>query len=124
MPGGQGIGYYDLDPNRNDPSDQDWVDVSDKDSAIVVKTNHEGEWAKYEADIPKPGMYKISGRVSAAVSPAGTVRINYSDGESSDEIEVKNPTHTRAFELQEWGHRYWEKGRHIFVVNVTSPGYH
>lgn len=124
MPGGQGIGYYDLDSNLNDPSDQDGIDVSDKDGAIVVKTNQEGEWAKYEIDIPKSGMYKISGRVSADTSPAGTVRIDYSNGESSDEIEVKNTTHTRAFELQEWDYRYWEKGRHTFVVNVTSPGYY
>ena len=53
MPGGQGVGYYDLDPNRNDPTDVDWVDVADRDGATVVKTNQEGEWAKYEVNIPK-----------------------------------------------------------------------
>jgi len=123
MPGGQGVGYYDLDPNRNDPSDVDWVDVSDRDGATVVKTNEAGEWAKYEVNIQKSGMYKISGRVSAAVSPAGTIKLEW-DGESSDEIEVKNTTNTRAFELQEWEYRYLEKGSHTFVVHVTSPGFY
>lgn len=124
MPGGQGVGYYDLDPNRNDPSDLDWVDVDDRDGAIVVKTNQEGEWAKYEVRIPRSGMYKISGRVSAAVAPAGTIRVDYENGESSDEIEVQNTTSTRAFELQEWDQRYLEKGVQTFTVNVTSPSYY
>ena len=123
MPGGQGVGYFDLDPNRNDPSSLDWIDVSDRDGATVVKTNMAGEWAKYEVNIQKSGMYKISGRASAAVSPAGTIMLDW-DEESSDQIEMRNTTNTRAFELQEWEYRYLEKGSHTFVVNVTSPSYY
>lgn len=123
MSGGQGIGYYDLDPNRDDPSSPDWIDVADRDGATVVKTNMAGEWAKYEVNINQSGMYKISGRLSAAVSPAGTVRLDW-DGEFSEQIEVRNTTNTRAFELQEWEYRYLEKGSHTFVVNITTPSYH
>lgn len=123
MPGGQGVGYFDLDPNRDDPSSLDWIDVSDRDGATVVKTNMAGEWAKYEVNIQKSGMYKISGRASAAVSPAGTIMLEW-DEESSDQIEMRNTTNTRAFELQEWEYRYLEKGSHTFVVNVTSPSYY
>ncbi|WP_087974216.1 glycerophosphodiester phosphodiesterase family protein [Oceanobacillus rekensis] len=123
LPGGQGVGYYDLDPNRNDPSDADWVDVYDRDGATVVKTNQEGEWAKYEVNIPKSGLYKISGRVSASVAPAGTIRLEL-DGYFSEEIEVENTTHTRAFELQEWDYRSLEKGTHTFAIHTTSPSFH
>ena len=87
MPGGQGVGYYDLDPNRNDPSDPDWVDVADRDGATVVKTNQEGEWAKYEVNIPKSGMYKVSGRVSVSAVPAGSIKLEW-DGELSEEIQI------------------------------------
>ena len=123
MPGGQGVSYYDLDPNRNDPSDPDWVDVADRDGATVVKTNQEGEWAKYEVNIPKSGMYKVSGRVSVSADPAGSVKLEW-DGELSEEIQITNTTNTRAFELQEWQYRYLEKGSHIFVVHISSPSYH
>ncbi|KKB44779.1 glycerophosphodiester phosphodiesterase family protein [Bacillus thermotolerans] len=101
---------------------KDWVDVGDTDGAIVVEDHQEGEWAKYEVTIPKSGVYTISGRVSANASPAGTVRIDYSNGQSSGDIEVKNTTHIRAFELQEWDQQYLEKGKHTFTVHVTSPG--
>jgi glycerophosphoryl diester phosphodiesterase len=123
MPGGQGVGYYDLDPNRNDPSDPEWVDVADRDGATVVKTNQEGEWAKYEVNIPKSGMYKVSGRVSASADPAGSIKLEW-NGEISEEIKINNTTSTRAFELQEWKYQYLEKGSHTFVVHIPSASFH
>jgi glycerophosphoryl diester phosphodiesterase len=71
----------------------------------------------------KKGTYKISGRVSADKSPAGTIILEWDD-QSSEQIEVRNTTHKRAFELQKWEYRYLEKGSHTFVVSVTSPGYY
>ncbi|WP_408008279.1 glycerophosphodiester phosphodiesterase family protein [Pseudalkalibacillus sp. A8] len=97
------------------------VDVSDIDGAIAVSHNVDGEWAKYEVNIQKPGLYKISGRVSAAAAPAGTITLDWA-GESSGEIKLKNTTHQRAFELQEWEYRYLEKGTHTFTVNVLGTG--
>ncbi|KRF64363.1 hypothetical protein ASG99_21265 [Bacillus sp. Soil768D1] len=123
LPGGQGVGYYDLDPNRNDPSDADWVDVADRTGAIVVNSNQEGEWAKYEVNIPKSGLYKISGRVSASVAPAGTIRLEW-DGDFSEEIEVENTTGTDAYERQEWDYRYLKKGTHTYAVHITAPSFH
>ncbi|WP_053345727.1 glycerophosphodiester phosphodiesterase family protein [Peribacillus butanolivorans] len=99
------------------------VDVSDSNGAIVVNSNQEGEWAKYEVNIPKSGLYKISGRVSASVAPAGTIRLEW-DGDFSEEIEVENTTNNRAFELQEWDYRYLEKGTHTFAVHITEPSFH
>ena len=58
-------------------------------------------------------MYKVSGRVSASVAPAGFIRLEW-DGELGHEIEVENTTNTRAFEIQEWEYRYLEKGSSHF----------
>lgn len=109
--------------NRNDPSDADWVDVADRTGAFVVNSNQEGEWAKYEVSIPKSGLYKISGRVSASVAPAGTIRLEW-DGDFSEEIEVENTTGTDAYERQEWDYRYLKKGTHTYTVHITAPSFH
>ena len=68
-------------------------------------------------------MYKVSGRVSASVAPAGFIRLEW-DGELGHEIEVGNTTNTRAFELQEWEYRYLEKGTHTFMIHITAPSFH
>ncbi|MGY3316742.1 glycerophosphoryl diester phosphodiesterase [Peribacillus simplex] len=119
--GGQGTGYFDQDANRCNTADQDSIDVCEIDGSIAVSHNMDGEWAKYKVNIKKSGTYKISGRVSAAATPAGNINLDWA-GETSGEIELKNTTHKRAFELQNLEYRYLKKGTHIFTVKVTSPG--
>ncbi|MGE7879752.1 glycerophosphodiester phosphodiesterase family protein [Peribacillus muralis] len=119
--GGQGIGYFDQDAHRCNTADQDSIDVCEIDGAIAVSHNMEGEWAKYEVNIKKSGTYKISGRVSAAATPAGAITLDWA-GKTSGETELKNTTHKRAFQLQKLEYRYLKKGTHIFTVKVTSPG--
>ncbi|USK36680.1 hypothetical protein LIT25_26460 (plasmid) [Bacillus sp. F19] len=128
LPGGQGVGYYDIDPNYNDPSRFfDWIDVADRTGAIVVKSNEAGEWAKYEVNIPKSGLYKISGRVSGTAKvtpifyPTGKIRLEW-DGDFSEEIEVVNTTGSDIYALQEFEYRYLEQGTHSYTVHITERG--
>jgi glycerophosphoryl diester phosphodiesterase len=121
LPGGQGVGYYDTDSNRCDTTAIDLIDVCNIEGATAVRYNMTDEWAKYEVNISESGVYQIAGRVSADATPAGTIMFDW-NGQSGKPISLKNTTHKRAFELQEWELRYLEKGKHTFVIHVTSPG--
>ncbi|SDH69031.1 glycerophosphoryl diester phosphodiesterase [Alteribacillus persepolensis] len=119
------VTYSDADSNSCDESAKDGIDVCNIDGAIVVSDNKEGEWAKYKVNVQKSGMYQVSGRLSAAGAPEGTVSLYWGDGESIENIDIKNTTHNRAFEMQDWGSRYFEKGTHTIMVDVTDSGsYH
>lgn len=76
----------------------------------------------YEVDITTPGLYAVSGLVSSHVEPAGTVTLDW--GSTREEpVAIKNTTHNRNFERQEWDQRYLERGTHRFTVHFTAQDY-
>lgn len=74
----------------------------------------------YEVDITIPGIYAVSGRVSSEVEPAGTVALNWGTNDE-EPATIRNTTHNRNFERQEWDQRHLERGTHTKVIPVTVP---
>lgn len=98
------------------------VDACNLDGANILQYIREGEWVTYEVTITTPGVYTVSGRVSSDVEPAGTVALDWGSGRQ-DPVAIRNTTHNRAFERQEWDQRYFERGTHRFTMHVTAPDY-
>ena len=98
------------------------VDACNLDGSNILQYIRDGEWVTYEVDITTPGLYTVSGRISSDVEPAGTVALDW--GSSREEpVAIKNTTHNRNFERQEWDQRYLERGTHRFTVHFTAPDY-
>lgn len=98
------------------------VDACNLDGANILQYIRDGEWVTYDVDITTPGLYTVSGRVSSDVEPAGTVAMDWGTGQQ-DPVAIRNTTHNRHFERQEWDQRYFERGVHRFTLHFTAPDY-
>ncbi|MGH1565554.1 glycerophosphodiester phosphodiesterase family protein [Mumia sp. DW29H23] len=122
-PGGEGVGYHDLDPNRCTVMRPDeGVDICLQRGAVGVNWIRGGEWLKYEVTVKKSGTYLVSGRVSSPYSPAGTVVLDWGAAQSTP-IAVRNTTNHGVFALQPWELRPLEKGTHEVVVRMPEGPY-
>ncbi|RBM20963.1 glycerophosphodiester phosphodiesterase [Prauserella sp. PE36] len=122
-PGGEGVGYHDLDPNRCTVARLDeGVDICDLEGAIAVNWIRAGEWLKYSVTVEKAGVYDVSARVSSPYSPAGTITLDWGHTESGP-FSIGNTTHHEAFEVQPLERRYLGKGEHEFVVRMDENAY-
>ncbi|WP_235878934.1 glycerophosphodiester phosphodiesterase family protein [Saccharopolyspora karakumensis] len=117
-PGGEGVGYHDLDPNTC--GGEGGLDVCDVEGAIAVSSVQSGEWIKYSVDLPRSGDYQVSARLASNGAPAGRIAIDWADG-TTGRHDIGNTTHeTRAFDLQPLETRHFEAGRHEFVAKVDD----
>ena len=90
--------------------------------ANILQYIRDGEWVTYEVDIATSGLYTVSGRVSSDVEPAGTVALDWGTARE-ESVAIRNTTHNRSFERQDWGQRYLDRGTHRFTVHFTAPDY-
>ncbi|MFC4003308.1 glycerophosphodiester phosphodiesterase family protein [Prauserella oleivorans] len=119
-PGGDGVGYHDLDPNRCTVARLDeGVDICDLEGAIAVNWIRAGEWLKYRVSVPVTGVYDVSARVSSPYSPAGTVTLDWGE-DTSAPIRIVTTTHHEAFEVQHLQRRHLTKGTHELVVRMND----
>ncbi|MEB3369521.1 glycerophosphodiester phosphodiesterase family protein [Saccharopolyspora mangrovi] len=117
-PGGEGVGYHDLDPNTCGTEGD--VDVCDIEGAIAVSSIQPGEWIKYTVDIPRPGSYEVSARLASSGVPAGRIAMTWANG-ATDDYDIGNTTDARrAFDLQPIQTRHFEAGKHEFVVKIDQ----
>lgn len=108
-------------PERTLRPDED-VDACNLDGANILQYIRDGEWVGYEVEITTPGLYTVSGRVSSDVEPAGTVALTWGTDEE-EPVAIRNTTHNRNFERQQWDQRYLERGTHRLTVQFTAPDY-
>ncbi|QUH05813.1 carbohydrate-binding protein [Saccharopolyspora erythraea] len=119
-PGGEGVGYHDLDPNTCGLRPEGDVDVCDVEGAVAVGDVRSGEWLRYTADIKKAGQYEVSARLASGSAPAGHVTVDWGNGEATG-FDVMNTTHLeRAFTTQPVQTRHFEPGTHEFVVRIDK----
>ncbi|MFW6721475.1 glycerophosphodiester phosphodiesterase family protein [Streptomyces sp. MAR4 CNY-716] len=122
-PGGEGVGYHDLDPNRCTVARPDeGVDICDLEGAVAVNWIRAGEWLKYDVTVRKSGVYDVSGRVSSPYSPAGTVTLEW-DGRAAGPVGIVNTTHHEAFTRQQLQRLHLSKGTHELVVRMDEDAY-
>ncbi|MDA0184101.1 glycerophosphodiester phosphodiesterase family protein [Solirubrobacter phytolaccae] len=98
---GKGTGYWDSDDN-NIPGQYrpyEGVDVCDQQGALVVCYTRQGEWLRYDIDVPQSGTYKVYGRI-AVNAPTGRVFLDYGNGVTSTPVNIRNTTSHDAFNLQ------------------------
>ncbi|MFC3998942.1 glycerophosphodiester phosphodiesterase family protein [Nocardiopsis sediminis] len=119
-PGGEGVGYHDLDPNTCDLKPEGDVDVCDVEGAVAVTSIEAGEWLKYTVDIKKPGRYDVSARLASDGADAGRVTLDWGDGEESAFDVVNTTDDERAFATQQVATRDFERGTHEFVVHIDE----
>lgn len=122
-PGGEGVGYHDLDGNRCSVARPDeGVDICDLNGATAVNWIRGGEWLKYTITVAKAGTYDVSGRVSSPYSPAGTVVLDWDNGPSAP-IGIINTTSHDAFVTQPWQRRHFSAGTHELVLRMPEGAY-
>lgn len=115
-PGGEGVGYHDLDGNRcNVMRLDEGVDICASRGAHAVQWIRGGEWLKYDVEIDVPGRYTVSARMSTPYTPAGTMILDW-DGEPGEAHQVENTTDHAAFRLQELETRRLTRGTHELRV--------
>ncbi|MGW4800054.1 glycerophosphodiester phosphodiesterase family protein [Nonomuraea sp. NPDC004297] len=122
-PGGEGVGYHDLDPNRCAVARPDeGVDICDLEGAIAVNWIRGGEWLKYRFEVRKAGLYQVSARVSSPYSPAGTVVLDWGTGAGTS-ARIANTTSHDAMTLQPLERRRLAKGTHELVLRMPEDAY-
>lgn len=122
-PGGEGVGYHDLDDNRCTIMRPDeGVDICDQDGAIAVNWIRGGEWIRYSITVERAGRYQLSARVSSPYDPAGTVTTEW-DGAAGRPVEIRNTTSHRAFELQRLESLDLTAGEHDLVLRMDEDAY-
>ncbi|MEV4073289.1 glycerophosphodiester phosphodiesterase family protein [Nonomuraea fuscirosea] len=122
-PGGEGVGYHDLDPNRCTVARPDeGVDICDLEGAVAVNWIRGGEWLRYRFEVRKAGLYQVSARVSSPYSPAGAVVLDWGTG-SGTTAPIANTTSHDAFTLQPLERRRFTKGTHELVLRMPETAY-
>lgn len=122
-PGGEGVGYHDLDGNRCTIMRPDeGVDICDQDGAIAVNWIRGGEWLRYSITVERAGRYALSARVSSPYDPAGTVTTEWDDAAGSP-VTIKNTTSHRAFALQQLETLELTAGQHDLVLRMDEDAY-
>jgi glycerophosphoryl diester phosphodiesterase len=123
-PGGEGVGYHDVDAGNRGGLDLrpgDDVDISDADGNVRVSWMRGGEWLTYEVDVPRTGTYELSARVSSPYTPAGAYTVSFDGGPESARVPVLTTTSHNKQELQASGVvQRLTKGTH--TVRVSLPG--
>ncbi|MFC4560317.1 glycerophosphodiester phosphodiesterase family protein [Nocardiopsis mangrovi] len=119
-PGGEGVGYHDLDPDTCGLKPEGDVDVCDIEGAVAVGSVQAGEWIRYTIDIKRPGRYEVSARLASDSGSPGRVTVDWDD-EDSTTFDVMNTTNDeRAFMTQPVETRRFDAGTHEFVVNIDD----
>ncbi|MEV0821690.1 glycerophosphodiester phosphodiesterase family protein [Nonomuraea rubra] len=122
-PGGEGVGYHDLDPNRCTVArPEEGVDICDLEGAIAVNWIRGGEWLKYRFEVKKAGLYQVSARVSSPYSPAGTVVLDWGTGTGTT-APIANTTSHDALTLQPLERRRLARGTHELVLRMPEDAY-
>ncbi|MFB4279654.1 glycerophosphodiester phosphodiesterase family protein [Nonomuraea sp. MTCD27] len=122
-PGGEGVGYHDLDPNRCTVArPEEGVDICDLEGAIAVNWIRGGEWLKYRFEVKQPGLYQVSARVSSPYSPAGTVVLDWGTGTGTT-AAIANTTSHDALTLQPLERRRLTRGTHELVLRMPETAY-
>ncbi|MCW2131843.1 glycerophosphoryl diester phosphodiesterase [Arthrobacter sp. VKM Ac-2550] len=119
VPGGQGVGYLDVDRNQCDlRPEEPMLDVCDNRGAYALAEIRGREWVKYSVDVKRSGTYQISTRV-ASDGPAISIMTEW-DGEASDTFTIDNTTSLNAFERQPLETRHFEMGIHELTLRVPA----
>ncbi|MEV0623423.1 glycerophosphodiester phosphodiesterase family protein [Nonomuraea sp. NPDC050404] len=122
-PGGEGVGYHDLDPNRCTVArPEEGVDICDIEGAIAVNWIRGGEWLKYRFEVKRAGLYQVSARVSSPYSPAGSVVLDWGSGTGTT-AQIANTTSHDALTVQPLERRRLTKGTHELVLRMPQDAY-